>query len=63
MLPSLILFLALSGTLTVREVPNFAPLHIDKEKTYDRPDGNSIAVGAERYHCAEVLLQPNLIDK
>ena len=30
----------------------------DKEKTCELPDGNIITVGAERFRCAEELLQP-----
>ena len=29
----------------------------------DFPDGNIIIVGAERFHCAEVLFQPIFTDK
>ena len=36
---------------------------IDKEKTYVFPDGNIIIVGAERFHCAEVLFQPRFTGK
>jgi len=35
----------------------------DVEKNYELPDGQVITVGAERFRCAEVLLQPNLIGK
>ena len=31
----------------------------DKEKTYELPDGNFIAVGAKRFHCVKVLFQPS----
>mmetsp|Transcript_82970 Transcript_82970/g.222671 ORF Transcript_82970/g.222671 Transcript_82970/m.222671 type:complete len:295 (+) Transcript_82970:2-886(+) len=35
----------------------------DREKTYELPDGNVIAVGSERFRCAEVLFQPSLVGK
>ena len=35
----------------------------DKEKTCKRPDGNIITVGSKRFHCPEVLSQPNFIGK
>ena len=35
----------------------------DLEKNYELPDGQVIAIGAVRFRCAEVLLQPNLIGK
>ena len=35
----------------------------DIEKNYELPDGTMITVGAERFRCAEVLFQPNLIGK
>jgi len=35
----------------------------DIEKEYELPDGNTITVGNERFRCAEVLFQPNLIGK
>merc|ERR1712017_64830 len=35
----------------------------DKEKTYELPDGNIIAVGNERFRCPEVLFQPSFIRK
>ena len=38
-------------------------VEINKEKTYVLPDGNIVAVGAERFHCANVLLQPNFFVK
>lgn len=31
------------------------------EKTYELPDGQVIAIGAERFRCAEVLFRPSLI--
>ena len=31
---------------------------IDKEETYELPDGNISTVGAERFRCVEVLFQP-----
>jgi len=31
------------------------------EKEYELPDGQIIAVGAERFRCAEVLFQPSLL--
>merc|ERR1712083_633033 len=34
-----------------------------KERTYELPDGNIIAVGSERFRCPEVLFQPSLIGK
>merc|ERR1711994_416289 len=33
----------------------------DLEMNYELPDGQVITVGAERFRCAEVLFQPNLI--
>jgi len=33
----------------------------DLEMNYELPDGEVITVGAERFRCAEVLFQPNLI--
>jgi actin len=33
------------------------------EKQYELPDGQVITVGQERFRCAEVLFQPNLIGK
>merc|ERR1719376_1709565 len=33
------------------------------ERDYELPDGQIITVGAERFRCAEVLFQPNLIGK
>eukprot|EP01084_Bolivina_argentea_P072082 130916_1 len=35
----------------------------DIEKNYELPDGEVIAVGAERFRCAEVLIQPTFIGK
>merc|ERR1719150_2435120 len=35
----------------------------DIERDYELPDGQIITVGAERFRCAEVLFQPNLIGK
>jgi len=35
----------------------------DKEKTYELPDGNVIAVGSERFRCPEVLFQPSFVGK
>ena len=35
----------------------------DIEKAYELPDGQSITVGAERFRCAEIMFQPNLIGK
>merc|ERR1719361_2696833 len=35
----------------------------DIEKNYELPDVQIITVGAERFRCAEVLFQPNLIGK
>jgi len=35
----------------------------DREKTYELPDGNVIAVGSERFRCPEVLFQPSLVGK
>jgi actin len=35
----------------------------DIEKNYELPDGQVITVGAERFRCAEVMFQPNLIGK
>merc|ERR1711998_562093 len=35
----------------------------NKEKTYELPDGNIIALGNERFRCAEVLFQPSFIGK
>ena len=35
----------------------------DVEKNYELPDGQVIAIGAERFRCAEVLFQPNLVGK
>jgi len=35
----------------------------DKEKTYELPDGNIIALGSERFRCPEVLFQPSFIGK
>ena len=32
---------------------------LDKEINNELPDGNIITVGAKRFHCAEVLCQPN----
>jgi len=36
---------------------------LDKEKTYELPDGNIITIGNERFRCAEVLFQPSFIGK
>jgi len=36
---------------------------LDKEKTYELPDGNIITVGSERFRCPEVLFQPSFIGK
>merc|ERR1719232_166354 len=33
------------------------------EKNYELPDGSVITVGSERFRCAEVLFQPNMIGK
>merc|ERR1712070_330533 len=35
----------------------------DKEWTYELPDGSLIAVGSERFRCAEVLFQPSFVGK
>merc|ERR1719150_1152334 len=35
----------------------------DIEKDFELPDGRVITVGAERFRCAEVLFQPNMIGK
>jgi len=35
----------------------------DLEMNYELPDGEVITVGAERFRCAEVLFQPNLIGR
>jgi len=35
----------------------------DREKTYELPDGNIIALGNERFRCPEVLFQPGFIGK
>merc|ERR1712102_163531 len=35
----------------------------DIEMNYELPDGQVITVGAERFRCAEVLFQPNLIGR
>ncbi len=35
----------------------------DIEKNYELPDGQVIAVGAERFRCAEVLFQTTFIGK
>jgi len=35
----------------------------DVEKQYELPDGQVITIGAERFRCAEVLFQPNLVGK
>jgi len=35
----------------------------EKERTYELPDGNIIAVGSERFRCPEVLFRPNLVGK
>jgi len=35
----------------------------EKEKTYELPDGSTIAVGSERFRCPEVLFQPSLLGK
>ncbi|CAK0817169.1 unnamed protein product [Prorocentrum cordatum] len=35
----------------------------DRERTYELPDGILIAVGSERFRCAEVLFQPSLVGK
>jgi len=34
-----------------------------KEKTYELPDGNIMALGNERFRCPEVLFQPSFIGK
>ena len=36
---------------------------VDKEKTYVFPDRNIITVGAERFHCAEVLFRPSFDER
>merc|ERR1719446_230646 len=36
---------------------------IDKEKTYELPDGNILTIGDERFRCPEVLFQPSFIGK
>merc|ERR1712154_355852 len=35
----------------------------DIDKNFEWPDGQVITVGAERFRCAEVLFQPNMIGK
>merc|ERR1719461_1117643 len=35
----------------------------DIDKNFELPDGQVITVGAERFRCAEVLFQPNMIAK
>merc|ERR1711971_795818 len=35
----------------------------DIDKNFELPDGQVITVGAERFRCAEVLFQPNMIGK
>ena len=32
---------------------------VNKEETYELPDGNIISVGSERFRCPAVLLQPS----
>ncbi|XWS48694.1 hypothetical protein CRYUN_Cryun13aG0098300 [Craigia yunnanensis] len=32
------------------------------EKSYELPDGQVITIGAERFHCPEVLFQPSLME-
>ena len=36
---------------------------INKDKTYELPDGNIIIDGAQRFHCVDMLFQPSLNGK
>eukprot|EP00972_Heterocapsa_arctica_P032445 4779780-Heterocapsa_arctica.AAC.1 len=36
---------------------------LDKETTYELPDGNVIMVGSQCFQCLEVLFQPNFTRK
>ena len=36
---------------------------IDKEKTHELPDRNIISIGAECFHCVDILFQPSFIGK
>ena len=36
---------------------------INKDKTFELPDGHIIIDGAQRFHCVDILFQPSLIGK
>merc|ERR1711879_583567 len=40
-----------------------AEANTDLEKQYELPDGVILEIGAERFRCAEVLFQPQLIGR
>merc|ERR1719273_1082706 len=50
-----------SFTSSAEEEMAKADTSSDLEMNYELPDGEVITVGAERFRCAEVLFQPNLI--
>merc|ERR1711973_449454 len=51
------------GATDYNEELNKAETSSDMEKDYELPDGRVITIGNERFRCAEVLFQPNLIGK
>ncbi|XP_060198560.1 actin-100-like [Lycium barbarum] len=54
-----ITYVALDFEQEIEEAKNSSSV----DKGYDLPDGQVIIIGAERFHCPEVLFQPSLVGK